>query len=126
MNGAEAMSRTILVNCTHGQEDPERATLSFVMGNVSVTAAQPTIVLLTCDGVWLATKGYADAIEQPGMPPLREVLGGFLDGGGQLWACGSCTKPRGIGETDLVAGARIVTAANVVEAMVGDAGTLNF
>jgi uncharacterized protein len=116
----------MLVNCTHGGDDPERATLSFVMGNVSVTAAQPTVVLLTCEGVWLATKGYADPIEQPGMPPLREVLSGFLDGGGEIWACGACTKPRGITDADLVAGARIVTAASVVETMAGGARTISF
>ena len=29
----------LLINCTHGREDAERATLSFVVGNV---AAQPT------------------------------------------------------------------------------------
>jgi intracellular sulfur oxidation DsrE/DsrF family protein len=34
--------------------------------------------------------------------------------GGQIWACGACTKPRGIGEADLIPGAKIVTAANVV------------
>ena len=51
------MTPTILVNCTHGREEPERATLSFVVGNVSATADQPTAVLLTIDGVWLATTG---------------------------------------------------------------------
>src|SRR5690349_12926168 len=120
------MTPTILVNCTHGREEPERATLSFVVGNVSATAEQPTAVLLTIDGVWLATTGYADAIEQPGLPPLREVLASFVDAGGEIWACGACTGPRGITETDLIKGARIVTAALVVEAMAGAARTLSF
>ena len=117
---------TILVNCTHGREEPERATLSFVVGNVSATAAQDTVVLLTCDGVWLATSGYADDIAQPGLPALRDVMKSFLDGGGQIWACGSCTNPRGITEADLVTGARIVTAASVVELMAAGASTLSF
>jgi predicted peroxiredoxin len=120
------MAPTILVNCTHGREDAERATLSFVVGNVSATADQPTVVLLTCEGVWLATKGYVDDIEQAGLPPLRDVLGSFVSANGQIWACGSCTGPRGITEVDLVPGARIVTAAMVVEAMAGGARTLSF
>ena len=120
------MTPAIVVNCTHGGADAERATLSFVVGNISATADQPTAVLLTCEGVWLATKGYADGVAQPGMPPLPEVLASFVGAGGEIWACGSCTAPRGITEADLVAGARVVTAAMVVEAMVGGARTLSF
>ena len=41
------MPAKILVNCTHGKEDPERATLSFVVGNVAATADQEAVVLLT-------------------------------------------------------------------------------
>ncbi|HKE63539.1 MAG TPA: DsrE family protein [Micromonosporaceae bacterium] len=120
------MTPTVLVNCTHGREEPERATLSFVVGNVSATADQPTCVLLTCDGVWLGTHGYADDVAQPGMPPLRDVLSSFVDAGGEIWACGACTGPRGITDGDLVKGARIVTAAMVVAAMTSGARTLSF
>jgi hypothetical protein len=46
--------------------------------------------------------------------------------GGQIWACGACTKPRGITEAQLIPGAKIVTAAMVVEAMAKGASTLGF
>jgi uncharacterized protein len=115
-----------VVNCTHGRDEPERATLSFVVGNVSATAEQRTAVLLTCDGVWLATRGYADNVAQPGLPALREVAESFVAAGGEIWACGACTTPRGITADDLVPGACIVTAAAVVEAMAGGARTLSF
>lgn len=120
------MTPSIVVNCTHGREDAERATLSFIVGNISATADQPTAVLLTCEGVRLGTHGYADTIEQPGMPVLRDVLTSFVAAGGEIWACGTCAGPRGITEADLVPGARIITAALVVEAMVGGAQTLTF
>jgi sulfur relay (sulfurtransferase) complex TusBCD TusD component (DsrE family) len=57
---------------------------------------------------------------------LREVLASFVANGGQIWACGTCTKPRGITQDHLIEGAKIVTAANVVEYMVGGASTLSF
>jgi uncharacterized protein len=116
----------ILVNATHGNEDAERATLPFVVGNVSATADQETVVLLTTEGVRLATYGYADDIHKEGFAPLKDVIRQFLDNGGQLWACGACTKPRGIGEADLIPGAKVVTAANVVEYMASGASTLSF
>src|SRR5947209_10526020 len=120
------MASKILVNATHGKEDPERATLAFIVGNVAVTADQEAVVLLTIEGVCLATEGYADEIEEPGFPPLREVLASFVANGGEIWACGTCAKPRGITESDLIEGAKIVTAANVVEYMADGASTLSF
>lgn len=116
----------IMANCTHGNEDPERATLPFVIGNVAATADQEAVVLLTVDGVWLATKGYADDIQKEGFQPLPDVIRSFVENGGQIWACGACTKPRGITESDLIEGARIVTAANVVEYLASGAATLSF
>lgn len=116
----------ILVNCTHAKDDPERATLGFVVGNVAVTADQDAVVLLTIDGVWLATKGYADSIQKDGFPPLREVMQQFVANGGEIWACGACAKPRGITEADLIPGAKIVTAANAVEYLASGAASLSF
>jgi predicted peroxiredoxin len=116
----------ILVNCTHGKEDAERAILPFIVGNVSATADQETIVLLTIDGVWNATHGYADKVQQEGFQPLKDVMRSFVDNGGQIWACGACTNPRGITPSDMIEGAKIVTAANVVEYMASGATTLSF
>ena len=103
-----------MAHATHGRDDPERATLPFIVANVAASADQEAIVLLTIEGVWLATKGYADDIHHEGMPPLREVLASLLANGGEIWACGACTKPRGITEEDLIEGARIISAADVV------------
>lgn len=103
-----------LAQATHGRDDPERATLPFIVANVAASADQEAIVLLTIDGVWLATKGYADDIHHEGMPPLREVLASLLANGGEIWACGACTKPRGIAEEHLIDGARIISAVDFV------------
>lgn len=119
------MPAKILINCNHGQEDPERATLPFVVGNVAATADQETVVFLTIEGVRLATRGYADGVSKEGFPPLGDVIRSFVANGGQVWACGACTKPRGITEADLIEGAKIVTAANVVEQVAGGAAVLS-
>jgi predicted peroxiredoxin len=83
----------LLINCTHGKEDPERATLPFVVGNVAASADQEAVVLLTIEGVRNATKGYADTICKEGFQPLKEVMQSFVANGGQIWACGACAKP---------------------------------
>ena len=120
------MSEKLIFNCTHGKEDPERATLPFVAANIAATAGQDAVVLCTIEAVWLGTSGGTDGIAQPGLPVLNELFGEFVDNGGQVWLCGGSTKPRGIGEDRLQKGATIVGAAKVVEEVVAGARTVAF
>ena len=117
---------TILIHATHGPEDPERATMAFVVGNVAATADQDAVVLLTIDGAWLGVRGRADDVAHEGLPRLRDVMTQFVAAGGRIWACGACTKPRGIAAEDLVEGATIVTAAQVVELLASGAASMSF
>ena len=120
------MSSSILIQGTHGKDDAEKANLPFIIGNVAVTADQDVTVFLSTDAVWLATKGYADDLSYGGHPPVGAMLETFVDNGGVVWVCGACTSPRSITDADLVPGVKIVTAANVTEALVNGARTLAF
>lgn len=121
-----AQSDSILVHGTHGSEDPEKALLPFIVGNVSATSDKKTIVFLTSEGVRLATKGYASIIAKEGLPDAEQLLSDFVSNGGEIWACGVCTKPRGITPDDLIEGAKIVTAVNLVEAMLASSAVISF
>jgi uncharacterized protein len=116
----------LLIHSSHGTEDPERATLPFIVGKNAAVAGQETVVMLTIEGVWLATEGGADPVHKEGMPPLTEVLREYLDNGGQVWACQSCTQPRGIDEGQLIEGARIAAAMQAVEFLSQGAASLTF
>ena len=116
----------LLIHSSHGKEDPERATLPFIVGKNAAIAGQEAVVLLTVEGVWLATEGGADGIRHEGLPPLGEVLREFVEGGGQVWACQSCTQPRGIVEDRLIEGARIAAAMQAFEFLSQGAVSLTF
>jgi predicted peroxiredoxin len=116
----------IMIHNTHGKEDVERASLAFVVGNTALSSAQEAILLLTIEGVWTATAGYADNLQANGFLPLRELIEKFVQNGGRIWVCGACAKPRNITEQSLIAGAQIVGAATAVEAMVNGARTISF
>ncbi|MBI5288489.1 MAG: DsrE family protein [Chloroflexi bacterium] len=116
---------TMLINCTHGAEDAERAILPFVVANVAASADQDAIVFLTVEGERLATKGYADGVCKEGFQPAKDVIQSFVSNGGTIWACAACTNPRGITEADLIEGAKIVTAVNLVECLAAGATTIN-
>src|SRR5262249_55534762 len=72
------------------------------------------------------TRGYVDRIHHEGFQPLRDVIGAFVANGGQICAWGACATPRGINETHLIEGARIVTAAQVVERLTSGAASMDF
>jgi predicted peroxiredoxin len=120
------MSEKLIFNCSHGKDDPERATLPFVAANVAATAGQEAVVLCTIDAVWLGTQGGTDGITSEGLPVLADLYAEFIDNGGQVWLCGACTKPRGITEDNVVKGSTIVGAAKVVEEVVAGAKAVAF
>jgi predicted peroxiredoxin len=116
----------VMVHNTHGKDDVERATLAFVVGNAGLSSGQEVTALLTIEGVWVATKGYAEGLQANGFAPLGDVMQQFVSNGGKIWVCGACAKPRGITPEQLVEGAQIIGAATAVEAMVNGAQTLSF
>lgn len=116
----------ILIHNTHGNDDVERASLAAVVANTALNAAQEAILMLTIDGVWLATKGYSDGLQAKGFAPIKELVEQFIENGGSLWVCGACAKPRDITADDLIEGAQIVGAAAAVEALANGAQTLSF
>lgn len=120
------MSARMIFTCTWGKDSPERATLPFVAANVAATAGQDAVVLCTIDGVWLGTVGGTDGVTSPGLPALTDLVGEFVDNGGQVWLCGACTKPRGITDEQLAKGVTIVGAAKVVEEIAGGARPVGF
>lgn len=114
----------ILIHCQHGADDVERATLPFIFGNTALVSGQDAAIMLTIEAVRLVTDGGADGIEHPAAPPLKQLIADFVEGGGKLWACQACTKPRGI--TEVIDGAEIVGAATVVEYLATGAQSLTF
>jgi uncharacterized protein len=115
----------VMIHNTHGKEDIERVSLTFVIANTALSSSQQTTVLLTVEGVWVATRGYADGLQANGFAPLSELVQQFIANGGELWVCGACAKPRNITQEQLLDGARIIGAATAVEALVNGAQTLS-
>ncbi|MDR3577511.1 MAG: DsrE family protein [Anaerolineaceae bacterium] len=74
----------------------------------------------------MSTKGYAEGLQAHGFEPLSKLIRDFIDGGGRVWLCGACAKPRNITEADLLPGAQIVGATSAVDLMVNGAQTLSF
>lgn len=105
------------VSLTVAKDNPDKATVGFVVANAAVASDKDTVVFLSTEGVRLAVKGYADSIAEEGFAPLKELMTNFASAGGKIYVCSPCFKRRKLDETALVQGATIVGGAKLVEFM---------
>jgi len=103
------------VSLTHGKDDCDRATVAFVVANAALGSGQETLVFLSIEGVRLSQAGCADDVHEDGFSPLAELMTAFAEAGGTIYVCSPCFKKRGLDEGKLVAGAKIVGGAALVE-----------
>lgn len=120
------MNTKFCVNLTYSKNDPDKATVAFVIANAAVASNKETMVFLSTEGVRLATPGYADDIAETGFAPLKDLMANFAKAGGKIFVCSPCFKRRGLDETKLVAGATIVGGAKLVEFLSENASSVSF
>jgi len=120
------MAGKFCVSLTHAKDDCDKTTVAFVIANAAIGSEQETIVFLSTEGVRLGVKGYADDIHEEGFAPLRELMANFAAAGGIIYVCSPCFKKRGLDENNLVAGAKIVGGAKLVEFLAGGAPCVSY
>ncbi len=99
---AEETNEKIVYVATHGAEDPERASLPFVLANAALVMEVEAVVALQGASVFLAKKGMLEHVHSAGFSPLRELVDSFLEQGGRLLVCVPCIQERKIDVADLI------------------------
>ncbi len=119
------MAEKMTILATHGPEDPERATIPFVMATAAQASDVEVVIGLQTTGVLLASKGVVEHIMAYGFPPLKDLFDAFIEAGGKLYVCGPCVKSRDIDPSaDFVEGAIVVSAATFVKEITESVATL--
>src|SRR3954451_22737863 len=101
------------VSLTCAKDNPDRATVAFVVANAAVASDKDTVVFLSTEGVHLSQRGYADDVHEEGFSPLRELMTNFARAGGKIYVCSPCFKRRRLDEQALVDGAVLVGGAKL-------------
>lgn len=109
------MSEKLVLMCTHGLEDSERATIPFVVGTVAQASDVEAIIGFQSSGVLRMRKECANHVFAAGFPPLSDLVEAFQDAGGKLDVCGPCVQSRKIDSSEFIEGAEIVNAATFVK-----------
>lgn len=109
---------------THGADDPERASLPFVLANAAQVMDVEAVVVLQGPAVFIATPGCLEHIFAAGLPPLQELVKNYTETGGRILVCGPCIKERRIEESDLIPGAVVTAAASLTQEILSANATL--
>jgi predicted peroxiredoxin len=109
------MAGQFCVSITHAKDNPDKATVGFVIANAALGSEKDTLVFLSVEGVRLSQQGYADDIHEEGFAPLKDLMSNFAANGGKIYVCSPCFKRRKLDEQKLIAGATIVGGAKLVE-----------
>lgn len=101
------------VSLTFAKDNPDKATVAFVIANAALASDKETLVFLSIEGVRLSQKGYADDIHEEGFSPLKDLIANFINAGGKIWACSPCFNKRKLDPNNLIAGASVPGATIV-------------
>lgn len=110
------MSFCIMVN--YAKDNIDKATIGFTLANAGLESGERVSIILASEGVLLATKGYADDINN-GEPfkPLKELILSVLKQGGSISACIPCMKKRGLEENQVLSDINLIGGPDVIRIM---------
>lgn len=111
--------RPLVIKCTAGAEESERANQAFTVAAAGIAAGADVSLWLTGEAAWFAVPGRAEAFDLDLATPLHE-LRDIVVAGGTLTVCSQCALRRGLVAGDLVPGAQVAGATVFTELVLGD------
>ncbi len=120
------MAEKLVVMVTHGPNDPELATIPFVMAAAALASDVEVVMGFQGDGVCLVHKGEAETVQAAEFPPLAKLLDDVKSLGGKLLVCNPCIKSRQIAPADLVEGAEVVAAGRFIAEITSATNALTY
>jgi len=91
----------ILFKTAWGSDDPTKAAFPFSHGVALTEAGHEVQIYLLGEAVVLMRRVVADAVTPVGWPTVGEFLNKLKARNVQIYACGACSRARGVTEADL-------------------------
>ena len=91
----------IVMKSAWGSDDPTKAAFPFLHGEALAEAGHEVRIFLLGEAVSLMRASVAEAVVPVGWPPLAEVLKKVVARKIPIYACGACSRARGVTEADL-------------------------
>ena len=91
----------ILIKSAWGSADPTQATFPFHHANAFAEAGHPVQIFLLGEAVSLMRTVVANSVVPVGWPRVSELLAKVVERKIPIYACGTCSRARGVTEADL-------------------------
>src|SRR5947207_15557264 len=91
----------IMMKSAWGSDDPTKAAFPFLHGLALSEAGHEVQIFLLGEAVSLMRASVAEAVVPVGWPPLAETLRKVVSRKIPIYACGACSRARGVTESDL-------------------------
>jgi predicted peroxiredoxin len=98
---APKKSLKIVMKSAWGSDDPTKAAFPFLHGLALAEAGHQVQFFLLGEAVGLMRKVLANSVTPVGWPPVGETLDKLAAKHIQIYACGTCSRARGVTEADL-------------------------
>jgi len=104
----------LFIMVTNGPENPELATIPFVMATAAQASDLEVVMGFQGNGSMLMIECMADHVFAQGFPKLKDLIDTYIEAGGKMYVCGPCVGSRQVKDDELIKGASIVGAATFV------------
>ena len=116
MAAKKVNERTMVVIGTHGDDNLEKAMMTFMVANAAEAIGVKSKVFLMSKGTNLVRKGYAASMpKMVGMEPLEDLIRTFQEMGGTIHVCIPCKDARGIKNSEFINGIEFSNLMDLVE-----------
>ena len=115
---------SVIVGCSHGEENPDAVAVAYLTAGAALDQGKDVVMWLTSDGVRLGLRGYADGIRADKEPPGERLHAQFIEKGGRFYVCPICFNERSLDASELVENAELKGATPLME-FAGD-GAMTF
>ncbi len=99
--GTSHKSLNVMMKSAWGSDDPTKAAFPFLHGLALSEAGHSVQLFLLGEAVSLMRKSLASAVVPVGWPPLEQTLARVAERHIQIYACGACSRARGVVQMDL-------------------------
>ena len=117
------MSNKYLINCEYGRNNPEKATIAFILA-FSSSKTNETAVFVTSDASELFLKDNAPDVHAEGYTSIYSLIDGYIENGGKVWICPACIEAKGIDADDFIDGVEIAGTPKTMAFLAEGAMTL--
>ena len=112
---SEAYTNEVVIALSCGTDNPNRSTRAIHLATVAHKEGKDVSLFLLDEGVYLAKKGIADHLRAATGDVADDLLHYLQEFEVPILVCTPCAVARQIGEDDLIEGARMASAAELIQ-----------